>query len=206
MDGVSNSNSKTDCDSSEAQPLSVGGMLGKAREDLGLSVADVEKRLKFTPRQIQALEADDFNYLQDIHFVRRFVHGYARLVQLEPAHLLALLPEAPAPSHPVAHAADSDMSESRRRSTHSRRGLSGVGLAALAGVLIAILVGLFVWLDLDRSIALRTKVEALPLPTTIAVPPMGASTTPPAETLTTSTPQQTTETPALHDESTGVQR
>ena len=95
MDDVSNSNSKTDCDSSEAQPLSVGGMLGKAREDLGLSVADVEKRLKFTPRQIQALEADDFNYLQDIHFVRRFVHGYARLVQLEPAHLLALLPEAP---------------------------------------------------------------------------------------------------------------
>ena len=206
MDGVSNSNSKTDCDSSEAQPLSVGGMLGKAREDLGLSVADVEKRLKFTPRQIQALEADDFNYLQDIHFVRRFVHGYARLVQLEPAHLLALLPEAPAPSHPVAHAADSDMSESRRRSTHSRRGLSGVGLAALAGVLIAILVGLFVWLDLDRSIALRTKVEALPLPTTIAVPPMEASTTPPAETLTTPTSQQTTETPALHDESTGVQR
>ena len=206
MDGVSNSNSKTDCDSSEAQPLSVGGMLGKAREDLGLSVADVEKRLKFTPRQIQALEADDFNYLQDIHFVRRFVHGYARLVQLDPAHLLALLPEVPAPSHPVAHAADSDMSESRRRSTHSRRGLSGVGLAALAGVLIAILMGLFVWLNLDRSIALRTKVEALPLPTTIAVPPMEASTTPPAETLTTPTSQQTTETPALHDGSTGVQR
>lgn len=202
MDGVSNGNSKTDCDSSEAQPLSVGGMLGKAREGLGLSVADVEKHLKFTPRQIQALEADDLDYLQDIHFVRRFVHGYARLVQLDPAHLLALLPGAPAPSSPVTYSVDINTNRSYRHPTHSRHSPSKVGLVALAGVLVAILVGLFVWLDLDRSIALRTKVEALPLPTTIAVPPAGAVATP----TPTPTPQQTTETPALHDGSTGVQR
>ena len=39
---------------------SLGKMLREAREQLGLSIADVAAQIKFAPRQIEALEADDF--------------------------------------------------------------------------------------------------------------------------------------------------
>ena len=42
---------------------SLGKMLSEARERLGMSVADVSNQIKFAPRQIEALEADDFQHL-----------------------------------------------------------------------------------------------------------------------------------------------
>ena len=78
----------------EAQPFSVGTVLREARTRLGLGVADVANRLKFAPRQIEALEADDFAHLPEITFVRGFVRSYARLLQLDPTPLLAALPGA----------------------------------------------------------------------------------------------------------------
>ncbi len=85
----------------ETKPFSVGAMLREERTRLGLGVADVANRLKFAPRQIEALEEDDFAHLPEMAFVRGFVRSYARLLQLDPAPLLAALPGAvvqPAPS------------------------------------------------------------------------------------------------------------
>lgn len=96
---------------------SLGSMLREARERLGLSVADVAGQIKFAPRQIEALEAGDFQHLPEMAFVRGFVRSYARILQLEPQSLLALLPqpefvvsalksdsvEAPFPSARSAH-------------------------------------------------------------------------------------------------------
>ena len=67
----------------ESRPFSAGGALREAREKLGLSVADVSNRLKFAPRQIEALEADDFARLPEIAFVRGFMRSYAKLLQIE---------------------------------------------------------------------------------------------------------------------------
>ena len=75
-------------------PKSVGKILGEAREQHGLSVFDVSNRIKFAPRQIEALEADDFVLLPEAAFVRGFVRSYARLLQLEPEPLLAALPSS----------------------------------------------------------------------------------------------------------------
>ncbi len=79
-------------DNASNLPKSVGKILGESREQQGLSVLDVSNRIKFAPRQIEALEADDFAMLPEAAFVRGFVRSYARLLQLNPDPLLAALP------------------------------------------------------------------------------------------------------------------
>lgn len=73
---------------------SLGGMLREARERLGLSVADVAAQIKFAPRQIEALEAEDFKRLPEAAFLRGFVRSYAKILHLDAQTLLAALPQA----------------------------------------------------------------------------------------------------------------
>jgi cytoskeleton protein RodZ len=72
--------------------LDVGATLRAARERLGMSVHDVAERIKFAPRQVEALEANDFGHLPEAAFVRGFVRSYARVLQLDEAALIAALP------------------------------------------------------------------------------------------------------------------
>ena len=74
------------------QLSSVGGILRENRERVGMTVAEVSKRIKFAARQIEALEADDFKSLPEAAFIRGFVRSYARLLKLDAAPLLANLP------------------------------------------------------------------------------------------------------------------
>lgn len=83
----------------EQQPLvssSAGKVLAEARERLGLSVAEVARQLRLSPRQIEALEADDHASLPGKTFLRGFLRNYAKVLQLDPEPLLALCqPESP---------------------------------------------------------------------------------------------------------------
>ena len=81
---------------------SVGKTLREARERLGLSVADVSNQTKLAPRQIEALEADDFQHLPEMTFVRGFVRSYAKILQLDAQPLLADIPQVNAPTTPLA--------------------------------------------------------------------------------------------------------
>jgi cytoskeleton protein RodZ len=74
-------------------PASLGTMLREAREHLGLTVMDVSSQIKFAPRQIEALEADDFQHLPETAFLRGFVRSYAKVVHLDAEALLATLPQ-----------------------------------------------------------------------------------------------------------------
>lgn len=81
-------------DSSGAMPASsLGKILREARERAGLSMADVANQIKFAPRQIEALEADDFQHLPEMTFVRGFVRSYAKILDVDAQPLLALLPQ-----------------------------------------------------------------------------------------------------------------
>jgi cytoskeleton protein RodZ len=62
---------------------SLGNILREAREKLGLSVADVAGQIKFAPRQIEALEAEDFKRLPEAAFLRGFVRSYAKILHLD---------------------------------------------------------------------------------------------------------------------------
>ncbi len=72
---------------------SLGNMLREAREKLGLSVADVAGQIKFAPRQIEALEAEDFKSLPEAAFLRGFVRSYAKILRLDAETLLASMPQ-----------------------------------------------------------------------------------------------------------------
>jgi cytoskeleton protein RodZ len=54
-----------------------------------MSVSDVAQALKLSPRQVEAIEADDYPRLSGPTFVRGFIRNYARLLRLDAADLLA---------------------------------------------------------------------------------------------------------------------
>ena len=131
-------------------PFSVGAALREGRIRLGLSVADVASHLKFAPRQIEALEADDFAHLPEITFVRGFVRSYARLLQLDSAPLLAALPGAQVQPAPLSANVQIEVPFP---SDSSARRLNIIWLAA--ALVVAAAVGLFAWLHGNNSNAPR---------------------------------------------------
>lgn len=90
--------------SSAPATIPVGSQLRAAREAARLSFDEVAHALKFSPRQIELLEADDYAALPGVTIVRGFVRSYARLLKLDPEALLrqleAALPRAPVEVRP----------------------------------------------------------------------------------------------------------
>ncbi|BCB27778.1 XRE family transcriptional regulator [Sulfurimicrobium lacus] len=68
---------------------SAGTKLARAREAQDLSVADVARALRLSVKQVEALEASDYDNLPGRTFVRGFVRNYARLVNLDPDRMVA---------------------------------------------------------------------------------------------------------------------
>lgn len=66
-----------------------GARLAAARAAQGLTVAEVAAQLRLAPRQVEALEADDYAALPGPVFVRGFLRNYARLLKLDAASLMA---------------------------------------------------------------------------------------------------------------------
>ncbi|HEY3180869.1 MAG TPA: RodZ domain-containing protein [Casimicrobiaceae bacterium] len=69
-----------------------GAQLRAAREAAGWSQEAVAQQLKLAPRQVRAIEDDDYARLPGRTFVRGFVRNYARLVHLDPGAVMAALP------------------------------------------------------------------------------------------------------------------
>ena len=69
----------------------VGQQLRAARESAGLSVQDVAQSLKYSPRQIELIEVDNYAALPGNTVVRGFVRSYARLLKVEADGLLQML-------------------------------------------------------------------------------------------------------------------
>jgi cytoskeleton protein RodZ len=61
----------------------VGPELAAAREARGLALSDVAQQLKFAPRQLEALEQEQFEALPGATFTRGMVRSYARLLKLD---------------------------------------------------------------------------------------------------------------------------
>ncbi len=147
---------------------SLGKTLREARERLGLSVADVSGQIKFASRQIEALEADDFQHLPEMTFVRGFVRSYAKILDMDAQPLLAFLPQANA--DPVQLIPDSV--EVPFPSAHSpqRQNLIWLGAALLLAVLV---VAFAVWhfttplaklemVQVETPVPLPAKVQVIP--------------------------------------------
>jgi len=140
--------------------LDVGLTLREAREALGMSVHDVAERIKFAPRQVEALESNDFAHLPQATFLRGFVRSYARVLQLDEVALIAALPTEPA-KQVVAKAHAVEVAFPTMQS------LRRVNLLWLAGALgIVLVLALFVLLHESEPAAKPAEVvvESVPLP------------------------------------------
>ncbi len=71
--------------------VSLGLLLRKAREARSLGIDDVVHALKFSARQIEAVEADRMDSLPGSVFQRGLVRSYARFLKLDPEPLLGLV-------------------------------------------------------------------------------------------------------------------
>ena len=120
-----------------------GAQLRAAREAAGWSQEAVAQQLKLAPRQVRAIEEDDYARLPGRTFVRGFVRNYARLVRLDPSAVMAALPRGDGTSpldRPSLTAVSRPMVElpvaSMRRNTWTRWliPLALLAIVAAAGV------------------------------------------------------------------------
>ncbi|MES2831209.1 MAG: RodZ domain-containing protein [Pseudomonadota bacterium] len=70
---------------------SPGANLAAARQAYGLTIEQIANQLNLAPRQIVALESDDYAALPAAAIARGFFRSYAKLMRLDPVPLLALL-------------------------------------------------------------------------------------------------------------------
>lgn len=147
----------------QQQPvLDVGLTLREAREHLGMSMHDIAERIKFAPKQVEALEANDFAHLPEATFLRGFVRSYARVLQLDEAALIAALPVDPAKQAatrvPAVNVAFPTVQSLQR-----------INVFWLVGALgIAIVLGLFVLLHEGAPKAKQAQVVMEP----VVLPPI----------------------------------
>ncbi len=142
------------------QKISVGATLRAARERAGLSLTDVAGHLKFAPRQIEALEADDFIHLPEMPFVRGFVRNYAKLLQIDAAPLLVALPDSPTKTVDALLVMKSK--NVPFLGVYAARKYNIVWLAG--GLVVALVLAIFVWLSNGTNAVFKTKVVEVSLP------------------------------------------
>lgn len=76
----------------ERVPNKPGAQLAAMREARGWSVEQVASQLNLAPRQVQAIERDDYAALPGMAIARGFIRGYAKLLKVDPAPLIGAIP------------------------------------------------------------------------------------------------------------------
>jgi cytoskeleton protein RodZ len=120
-----------------------GAQLKAQREAMGLTVDQIADQLKLAPRQVMALEADDYASLPNMAVTRGFVRAYAKVVKLDAAPLVAKIEVNPIAGHetpPVRRERISATFSESRFPTLTERSSKPTGWvigAAVAAVLVA---------------------------------------------------------------------
>lgn len=79
----------------------VGEVLRQARADLGLSVETVAQKLRLAPKQILAIEGEDYEHLPGPTYVRGYLRSYAQLLGLSPESVIGLYNRHPSAARSV---------------------------------------------------------------------------------------------------------
>jgi cytoskeleton protein RodZ len=146
----------------------VGEELARARDELRLSVGDVAQQLKFSVRQIEALEQGRFEELPTGTFARGMVRAYARLLKLDAEPLVERVAARVAVPDNAAAVASArrpiPITDSARRTNLIYGALSVAMLAVIAAVA-------FQW-QRERSDASRLSFVAAAAPVEPQRPPL----------------------------------
>lgn len=150
-----------------------GQLIRAARQKLGVHLAVLSLKLKVSVRQLEALEADEHDLSKGPVFVRALAASVCRQLNMDPAPVLALLPQAPdqlplqrphrAPLPSTPHARFDGMA--------FVRGLPRPTLA-IAGVML-VLIAALLWLPSPSSWSWFQPAPSAPsAPSEIAQPVM----------------------------------
>ena len=77
--------------------MTAGAMLRQAREASGLHIAALAVSLKVPVKKLEALEADRFDLLPDVVFVRALAASVCRTLRIDPAPIMERLPNSMTP-------------------------------------------------------------------------------------------------------------
>ena len=182
-------------------PDAPGVHLKARREALGWSVQQVADQLKWSPRQVTALEEGDVAALPNMAVVRGFVRAYAKVVKLDPVPLVAMIAVHTNASESVAGAPGAaplrregatTFSEVRFPSMTQRSLISRgwfIVVVLLALLLVAYKIGLFAALmpapsDKAGATLVKPGLQLAPLQSKsvplISVPPVAGDASAPA--------------------------
>ena len=153
----------------------VGARLRDARIAANLTIEEVAHALKFSPRQIERLEEDDFAALPGGTIVRGFVRNYARLLKLDAEALLREL-DAVLPSPTVEVRPPENMGIAAEPG--EQRGLSPALSALVALLLAAVLLVLWHFFGPSTKLLSAPVSRSEPSAAPAAVPsqPLAAQT------------------------------
>lgn len=130
---------------------SPGASLAAGRTALNWSIEYVAAQLRFTARQIESLEADDYAALPEAAIVRGFIRAYAKLVKLEPATLIALIAVEPGAKARLINAADHSSTAESGRANASKAWPWSVFSLSLLVLLLGLVLSISVWFFLHSS-------------------------------------------------------
>jgi cytoskeleton protein RodZ len=140
-----------------------GAQLAAHRQARGFTIEQVANQLNLAPRQIQALEADNYAALPGIVIARGFIRAYAKLLKVDPTPLVNLMQgeAAPMESIQLKRALSGSLTESRLPSAVSNGLLSKSVIVAVLLVLIIVAIFAAHWFGLisDFSGSMSENIE-----------------------------------------------
>jgi cytoskeleton protein RodZ len=179
---------------------SVGAQLRQAREARGMSIESVSNAIKLAPRQVEAIESDDFGQLLSPTYARGFIRNYASLIGLDAQSLLGRLDQQHVCATPQLIEQANVGVTMPNQSAHRKWLLPLIALSVPAIVALALYVWFEFWPASPQVVdAITSESEAaapwvaapvessqtLPdvvaLPPDAAVEPADASVSPPAD-------------------------
>lgn len=122
-----------------------GMQLSMRRQEFNWTVEQVASQLNLAPRQVLAMEADDYGALPGMAVARGFIRSYAKLLKLDSAPMLAQIAKAPGSAEqaiPLRRAIPSTTFQPHRGATRGRQGgpsklLLVSGVIVVAGLVAA---------------------------------------------------------------------
>ncbi|WP_158590405.1 helix-turn-helix domain-containing protein [Noviherbaspirillum cavernae] len=121
-----------------------GAQLAAVRQSHGWSVEQVASQLNLAPRQIHAIESDDYAALPGMPIARGFIRAYAKLLKVDAVPLLATISgDAAVANEGITPPRTLSMpfAETRLPTMVSRQGFSGKRLTGVLAV-VALVAGL----------------------------------------------------------------
>lgn len=126
-----------------------GAQLAAHRQARGFTIEQVANQLNLAPRQIQALEEDNYAALPGIVIARGFIRAYAKLLKVDPAPLVSQMQgEAATPmeSSHIKQALSGSFSESHLPTAARSGSLSKGVIATMLAVVVIIAAFVAYWL------------------------------------------------------------